>query len=296
MVKGSQATGAAYLTLSAEERISLLSNSPESSRYIKPFIGSDEFIDRSERFCIWVPDKYAKDAYQISKLSQRFELVKAQRLASPKAATQKWASKPWAFTKNRYKPTDSIIVPSVSSERREYVPIGFLGPDTVISNLAFAIYNAEPWLFALLTSKIHMVWLGAVGGKMKTDYRYSNTIVYNNFPVPHLTGPMKEKLTRTALRILDVREYFCELTLAELYDPDTMPHMLREAHADNDVLVDSIYRKSGFASDEERLAALFKLYEKLTSEEAKALEAERAAKKAAKTTRRRRKTKKEADK
>lgn len=188
-------------------------------------------------------------------------------------------------------------MPSVSSERREYVPIGFLGPDTVISNLAFAIYNAEPWLFALLTSKIHMVWLGAVGGKMKTDYRYSNTIVYNNFPVPHLTGPMKEKFTRTALRILDVREYFCELTLAELYDPDTMPHMLHEAHADNDALVDSIYRKSGFASDEERLAALFKLYEKLASEEAKALEAERAAKKAAKTTtRRRRKTKKEADK
>lgn len=126
---------------------------------------------------------------------------------------------------------------------------------------------------------------------METRYRYSNTIVYNNFPVPHLTGPMKEKLTQTALRILDVREYFCELTLAELYDPDTMPHTLREAHADNDALVDSIYRKSGFASDEERLAALFKLYEKLTS----ALEAERADKKATKTiTRRRRKTKKEA--
>lgn len=130
---------------------------------------------------------------------------------------------------------------------------------------------------------------------MKTDYHYSNTVVYNNFPVPHLTGPMKEKLTQTALWVLYVREYFCELTLAELYDPDTMPHMLREVHADNDVLVASIYRKSGFESDEERLATLFKLYEKMTAEEAEALEAERADKKAAKTiTRRRRKTKKEA--
>lgn len=296
MSKGSQATGAEHLTLSMSQRDELSNSCPEASKYIKPFLGSNEFIDGIERFCIWVSDQDAEHALAIDELRQRFHAVETQRLSSAKSATRKWAAKPWAFTENRYKPTDSIIVPSVSSERREYVPIGYLGPDTVISNLAFAVYDAEPWLFALLTSKIHMAWLGAVGGKMKTDYRYSNTIVYNNFPVPHLTGPTKEKLTQTALRILDVREYFCECTLAELYDPDKMPEMLREAHTENDVLVDSIYRKSGFDTDGERLAALFKLYEKLTEEEAEALEAEKAAKKAKKSAgRKHRKQKKEAE-
>ena len=145
---------------------------------------------------------------------------------------------PYRFSEIRYKPTESIIVPSVSSERREYIPIGYLGPDTVVSNLAFAVYDAEPWIFTILTSAMHISWTRTVGGKMKTDYRYSNTIVYNNFPVPPLSDAMKEKLTEAALRVLDVREYHCEKTLAELYDPDKMPDDLREAHATVDALVE----------------------------------------------------------
>ena len=159
----------------------------------------------------------------------------------------------------------AIIVPSVSSERREYVPIGYLGPDTVISNLAFAIYDAEPWVFALVTSRMHMAWLRAVGGKLKTDFRYSNTLVYNTFPVPDLTAAQKETLTQRALRVLDVREYHSEKTLAELYDPDLMPGNLRLAHKELDDAVDTLYRKSGFASDEDRLALLFDLYVQKTS-------------------------------
>ncbi|ACR17092.1 class I SAM-dependent DNA methyltransferase [Corynebacterium kroppenstedtii] len=288
MVRGSQPTDGGHLNLDQTEYNALVQAFPETQRFLKKYIGAADYIRGNDRYCLWIEDQDVEAASLIPEVADRLDTVARFRSESKAASTREYAAYPNRFRQRAYKPTDSIIVPSVSSERREYVPIGFLGPDTVISNLAFATYNAEPWLFALLTSKIHMVWLGAVGGKMKTDYRYSNTIVYNNFPVPHLTGPMKEKLTRTALRILDVREYFCELTLAELYDPDTMPDLLRQAHAENDALVDSIYRKSGFESDEERLAALFKLYEKMTTEEAEAIEAKKAAKKAAKTTTRRR--------
>ena len=168
-----------------------------------------------------------------------------------------------------YKPTDSIIVPRHSSERREYVPIGYLGPETVISDAANAIYDAEPWLFALLTSRMHMAWLGTVGGKLETRYRYSNTLVYNNFPVPPLTDQLKEALTQRAFRVLDVREYHCEYTLAELYDAEK----------------DRIYRKRPFDSDEERLRLLFDLYRQMTDQEAHAQQS-------AKPTRQSRRTRK----
>ena len=189
------------------------------------------------------------------------------------------------FVQRAYKPTDSIIVPRHSSERREYVPIGYLGPETVISDAANAIYDAEPWLFALLTSRMHMAWLGTVGGKLETRYRYSNTLVYNNFPVPPLTDQLKEALTQRAFRVLDVREYHCEYTLAELYDAEKMPENLRQAHADLDVVVDRIYRKRPFDSDEERLRLLFDLYRQMTDQEARAQQS-------AKPTRQSRRTRK----
>ena len=160
--------------------------------------------------------------------------------------------------------------------------MGYLGPETVISNAAFAVYDAEPWLFALLTSQMHMAWVRAVGGKMKTDFRYSNTIVYNNFPVPEIVDKQKAQLTETALRILDVREYHCERTLAELYDRESMPRNLREAHEANDTLVDSLYSSKPYVSDEGRLADLFALYEEMIVAEG-----------AAKPVKRKRKTVKE---
>jgi hypothetical protein len=145
--------------------------------------------------------------------------------------------------------------------------MGFLDKNTVVSNLAYAVYDAEPWVFALLTSRMHMVWTRAVAGALETRIRYSNTIVYNNFPVPLLSDTVKEQLTERALRVLDVREYHSELTLADLYDPDKMPDNLRRAHAELDALVDSIYRKREFASDEERLSLLFEMYAKMTEAE-----------------------------
>lgn len=146
--------------------------------------------------------------------------------------------------------------------------MGYLDPSIVISDAAFGVYGAAPWVFALLTSAMHMAWVRSVGGRINTDYRYSNTLVYNTFPVPPLSDPMKERLTAAALRLLDVREYHCERTLAELYDRYLMPDDLRQAHAEVDALVDSVYSKRGYETDEQRLSDLFAMYEAMTAAEA----------------------------
>lgn len=268
MVFGSMPRDAGGLILSPEERRQMIEAEPRTAEFIKRYMGSSEAINDGERYCLWIPDRRATAARDLAEIAPRLDLVTRERAKSKAASTASFAAKPHRFVQISYKPTDSIIVPSVSSARREYIPIGYLGSDTVISNAAFAVYDAEPWLFGLLTSKIHVIWTAAVGGQLKTDFRYSNTIVYNNFPVPPLSDAVKEKLTVAALRVLDVREYHCERTLAELYDPDKMPDDLREAHAAVDALVDSIYSKKPYETDEQRLSDLFAMYERMTAEEA----------------------------
>ncbi|WP_159599043.1 DNA methyltransferase [Agromyces humi] len=268
MVFGSMPRDGGGLILSPDERRKMLEADPRSAQFIKRYMGSSEAINDGERYCLWIPGNSVADARSIPSIESRLEFVATDRAKSKAASTAAYAAQPHRFVQISYRATDSIIVPSVSSERRAYVPIGYLGPDTVVSNLAYAVYNAETWVFAMLTSAMHMAWTRAVGGKMKTDYRYSNTIVYNNFPVPPLSDVVKERLTVAALRVLDVREYHCEQTLAELYDPDKMPDDLREAHAEVDALVDSIYSKRGYETDEQRLSDLFVMYERITAEEA----------------------------
>jgi hypothetical protein len=230
-------------------------------------MGASEFIANADRFALWIESSDIELARENPDIVRRLERVREHRKDSQRASTKKLADVAHRFGEVRYKPTDSIIVPSVSSERRPYIPIGYLDPNTIVSNLAFAVFDAEPWVFSLITSAMHMAWTRAVGGRMKTDYRYSNTIVYNNFPVPPLTETVKEKLTLVALRVLDVREYHCERTLAELYDPDLMPEDLRQAHVEVDALVDSIYSKRGYETDEQRLSDLFAMYEEMTEAE-----------------------------
>lgn len=275
MSKGSQATDGGQLLLTSSEQYQLLNDFPEAGVFVKKFVGSSEFIKGDDRYCLWLEDDQMAVAQRIPELKSRLSKVAAMRSQSKKTATQKLASTPHRFGEMRYKPTDSILVPGHTSENRDYIPIGYLGPETVISNAAFAVYEAEPWLFALLTSRIHMVWTRAVGGQLETRLRYSNTIVYNNFPVPPLSVEVKEKLTGAALRVLDVREYHCERTLAELYGPDTMPADLRQAHAEVDALVDSIYSKREYATDEDRLSNLFAMYEERTAEEEAKMPAKR---------------------
>jgi len=283
MVLGSMPKDGGHLLMTAEERRKITERHPEAAPFIKGYIGASEFINGQDRYCLWIEDDDLQKAEQIPWIAQRLHNVSKWRAGSSAATTREYAAHPNRFKQKSYKPTDSIIVPSVSSERRRYVPIGYLGAGTVISNLAFAVYDAEPWLFALLTSRMHMAWLRTVGGKLETRYRYGAYIVYNNFPVPPPTDQVKEALTQRAFRVLDVREYHCEYTLAELYDPQKMPENLRQAHADLDVVVDRIYRKRPFDSDEERLSLLFDLYQQMSAEEASVQQAASAAKRTRRT-------------
>lgn len=281
---GNKPVDGGNLILSVNEKDELIAADYSLSKYIKKFVGASEYINGKDRFCLWVNESeyfMLKDSLLVS---ERFDRVKKMRQASRDKGAQKLAETPWRFREQNI--GKAIIVPSVSSERRSYIPIGFVGADTVISNLAYAIYDAEPWLFALLTSRLHMAWVAAVGGKLETRLRYTNTLVYNNFPVPPLSEKTKEKLTAAALRVLDVREYHCEKTLAELYGPEKMPDDLKNAHLAIDYLVDSLYSKKPFETDEERLAVLFDLYEKMIAEEAEREAAAKAAKKTSRSARR----------
>ena len=266
MTKGSQATGEA-LTFDRIGYEALVSEYPESLSFIKAYSGASEFIDGKQRYCLWITDEEAKSAWNIPGIATRLESVKRQRETHPKPDIQRLGAIPHKFDEIRHRSTEALILPVHSTENRDYIPIGYLAPDTVISNAAFAAYDAEPWLFGLLTSRMHMVWARAVGGKMKTDYRYSNTIVYNNFPVRELSDVEKQKLTEKALRVLDVREYHCDKTLAQLYDPDMMPDNLRQAHHEVDMYVDSLYSKRKYETDEERLSDLFAMYEEMVAAE-----------------------------
>lgn len=268
MIYGSKPSDGGHLILDANDRDSLLKLAPSSAKFIKRYIGSAEYINGLSRWCLVIPDDTVAEANSIPELAGRLEGVAQYRVKSTEKSTRDAAKFPNRFYFFGYKPTESIIVPSVSSVRREYIPIGYMDANTVISNLAYAVYDAEPWSFAVLTSRMHMTWTRAVGGRMKTDYRYSNLIVYNNFPMPPLSRAAQEKLNLAALRVLDVREYHCELTLAELYDPDKMPADLRQSHSEVDALVDSIYSNKPYDTDEQRLSDLFAMYERMTAEEA----------------------------
>lgn len=269
MTRGSQASDDGWLVVDPYLKTELEATTPYESGWLKEYIGSAEFINDKERYCLWIEDHEVEAASNNPIISKRFERISEWRSSRKDKATRDFAATPWKFKQPAYKPTDSIVVPSTSSARREYIPIGYLDKRSVISNSAYAVYEAEPWVFSLLTSRMHMVWTRAVAGRMKTDYRYTNTIVYNNFPGPELSNRSKDALTEAAFRVLDVREYHSERTLAELYDPEKMPENLLRAHQELDELVDSLYRKRAFENDEDRLSLLFGLYSKLSDVEAK---------------------------
>lgn len=267
MVFGSMPRDGGHLILDPSEQANALKLEPEIARFLRKYVGSEELINGKERFCLWIEDVEVVDAMRVSFIAARLGAVAANRIQSKAASTADFASRPHRFVQISYVPTEAVVFPSISSERREYIPIGYVGAETVVSNKAFAIYNSEPWVFALLTSRMHMAWTDAVSGRQRMDYQYSNTIVYNNFPVPHLSDHAREQLTEAALRVLDTREYHSEKTLADLYDPDKMPDDLRQAHQELDDLVDLIFRKRQFGSDEERLSYLFGMYKQMTDED-----------------------------
>ncbi len=260
MVFGSMPRDGGNLILSRQERDDLLQSFPEADRFVKRYTGAEEFLQGGERFCIWVEDVDEAAAAAMPPLRRRFELVRAERLASKAESTRKAAQVPHRFVQVAHRETTAIMVPRVSSQRRQYIPIGFLDGDTVINDQGNAVYGAEPWLFALLTSRMHNVWVRAVGGRMKTDYRYSATLCYNTFPVPPLSEDARALLSERSFAVLEAREHHSDKTLAQLYGPE-MPDELREVHQFVDGAVDQLYRKRPFQSDDERLEMLFGLYQ-----------------------------------
>ena len=262
---GSMPNDGGFLLLEKFEKDDLISSDASCGRFIHRIYGSQEFIRDEERYCIWIEEQ-EKDNLP-TPILQRIERVRVVRSKSKRTATNKLAEMPWRFGEVRYKNSEAILIPAVSSERREYIPIGYVDKDTIISNSAFAIYDAELWLFALLTSKMHNLWVRTVGGRLKTDYRYSATLCYNTFPFPKLTTAEKEVLASLAQHILNIRNENYEMAPGEMYNPETMPDELLEAHHQLDLAVERIYRHEPFTSDEERLEYLFKLYVKMNKKD-----------------------------
>lgn len=269
MIQGCSPSDNGNLLVSEEEKEVLCNKYPKIIHLFKSYLGADEFMHSGKRFCLWIEDKDIKLAYSIPELKERFEKCKAFRLASKKEATRKKASIAHEFDEKRYEEANSIVIPKTGSERRDYVPIGFLNSGTVVSNATRVIYNVEPFLFALISSRLHLVWVKAVAGRLKTDMQYSITLCYNTFPFPNISDSQKKELEKHVYRILEEREKHSEKTLAQLYDPDKMPDGLREAHHQNDLAIERIYRSKPFSSDEERLEYLFKLYEGMVADEKK---------------------------
>lgn len=261
MEKGNMPTDGGNLILSAEEREELLSTYPEATSLIKKYVGSYELIRGIWRYCIWVNEDNISLTKEIEPIQKRFDAVRKFRLESKAPTTRPHAATPHKFLQIQDVAIDrSIVVPSVSSENRDYLPVDLLSSDTIISNLAFALYDAPDWCIALIASRLHLVWIATVCGKLKSDFRYSNTLGWNTFPVPKFTADQLDQLSASARRILKTRYQHFPKTIADLYDPDKMPDDLRAVHRENDELLESMYIGRPFRNDTERLEKLFKLY------------------------------------
>ena len=280
MVMGSMPRDGGNLILSEKEKTQLEEYDIKDN-IVREYIGAQEFINGKKRYCLWLNKSLYNKYENISEIKERIQAVKEYRLASNAESTRKSADYSWEFVqKGEYehaygyeiKNRLSIIIPRVSSENRLYVPMGIVGDDTVISDSAMAIYDAPIWLLGLLQSRMHMVWLRTVGGRLKTDYRYSASLVYNTFPVPELSTRRKNEIEDLVLNILDIRDEEGG-TLAELYgsplaekNPKPMNPRLLKAHQELDEVVDRAYKKSGFKDDNERLSLLLKMYSEKVKE------------------------------
>jgi len=254
------------LLLNTEEKNELVLNEPSSEQWLKRIIGSDEFLNSKERWCLWLVGISNEELDEMPLVKSRVDNVRYARLESTDKAAHKLAERPHEF-RDLNNPDSYIIIPSVSSERRKYVPIGTFDGHTISSNLNHIIPNGTLFEFGILTSLAHNDWMRLVAGRLKSDYRYSGTIVYNTFPFPNATDEQKKNIENLAEEILLARASNAGMTLAELYDPDKMPEDLKQAHSTLDDAVDKLYRPQGFSNTEERLAHLLARYEQLIEAE-----------------------------
>jgi len=280
IVYGSMPNDGGYLLLNDSERAELIEQYPSCDKWIRKLVGSNEYLNGIERYCLWLVDTDPSDINQYPLIKKRVECVKQQRLDSLRETTQELARTPHLFGEIR-QPTSGnyIIAPIVSSERRTYVPFAFYNHTVVATNLVSIIPNADLYTFGVISSALHLDWMRLVGSKLKSDYRYSATLVYNTFPFPNATDEQEQHIESLAEEVLLARASNAGMTLAELYDPDKMPDDLKQAHSTLDDAVDKLYRPQGFANTEERLAHLLARYEQLIEEEKQSKAKKKAQKK-----------------
>ncbi|MBF2098370.1 MAG: class I SAM-dependent DNA methyltransferase [Gloeomargaritaceae cyanobacterium C42_A2020_066] len=259
------------LFMSTSEKLELLRVDVTAQNYIMRAYGADEYTNGKVRFCLWIKDGDVDVARKILFIKDRLELTAEMRSKSPKKPTQRGAQWPHRFEEVKQDGSERIIfIPKLTSELREYIPVGLLPPRSIVTDLAFALHNAPLWNVALIASRIHFIWIATVCGKFKKDYRYSNTLGWNTFPVPTLTDQNKADLTRCAEAILLAREHYFPATIADMYDPDRMDSeftLVREAHNRNDEVLERIYIGRRFRNDTERLEKLFEMYTKMISQQ-----------------------------
>lgn len=269
---GSVPNDGGHLTMSRADRDKLVAECPESISFVRKFVGGAEFTQGLERYCLSISDDDLERALQSDEISRRLDAVRRHRLQSTKKeAREELSKKPHRFqhvagTSAR----DIIVVAAITSENRDYLPAGLLPGGTIVNNKAFVAYEAPKWLLSLVVSRLHWVWIGTVCARLEMRFSYSNTLGWNTFPIPKLTAQNKDDLTRCAENILLAREAHFPATIADLYDPETMPEDLRRAHEANDEMLERIYIGRRFRNDTERLEKLFELYTKMTSRKAAA--------------------------
>ncbi len=270
MTKGSQPTDGGFLLLTPEEAQNIQDTDPVAAKYIRQFLGADEFINKLDRYCLWLKDSTEEDRKASPEIVRRMKEVRAMRAASSKVSTQKLAEVPHLFGEIRQSVSNYLLIPSVSSENRRFVPIGYFDAHVISSNLVFMLPNATLYEFGMLCSSMHNAWMRSVCGRLESRYRYSNTIVYNNYPWPKAPSAKARQAIETAAQcVLNARAKHPEQSLAWLYNPDTMPRNLSDAHDALDVAVDEAYDYGNLFShsndDAARVGFLFERYRELTT-------------------------------
>ena len=265
MLTGSEPRDGGFLLLGVDEREKILQKYPELEPYLPRFITGDDFINGDYRYCLWLKDAAPALLYKYPFIVERLKKCREFRRNSKQQQAYKMADYPFLFVSERQPATKYLLIPQASSENRRYIPIGYLNPDIIVSNTCFTVANASPYTFGVLISNVHMAWMRAVCGRLEMRYRYSNTIVYNNFPWPNPTHQQKSKIQQTAQEILNVRSLYPDSTLAALYYDNTMPAKLKEAHRANDLAVMEAYSFSGTTTNESEIVSkLMEMYRKIT--------------------------------
>ena len=263
MIEGITPLDNGILSFTESEYLDFISKEPQSQKWFKKWLTGSSFIKGQSHYCLWLSEINQTELNSLPMVKEKVEAVRLFRQNSK--SSQKFAATPWLFRETVIE-VNYVIIPKTSSENREYIPVGYVN-DAITSSSSLILNNSHPWHLGLITSQMHMTWMRAVAGRLEERYRYSSTLVYNTFPFPQISTQRKNEITQSVFRILGEREKHSDKTLADLYNPDKMPEGLREAHRQNDEIIEKCYRSTPFNSDEERLEYLFKLYEKMIAEE-----------------------------